>query len=192
MRRALRLLTFSSAAFFAGGVALAQEPTPSPVPESPQEQLNLEFPGVLTLVVVVALVWTVPILFDMWKAYRIRGKDWVKLVDKLIDKASLEGLSAEELRELTTVLGGSPAGITGLARTLMALTVATILFVTVIVLVLTATETELLKTVVTALTTAFATIVGFYFGARTAETTGTSPPGTGQQGTGARVGSTGP
>jgi hypothetical protein len=131
-----------------------------------------DFAYIFALVLLVALTWSVLLWIDLRRAYKDRTEKWYPVVNKIIDRAAIDGLSTEELGKLTETLGKSPTGVTGLARTTMALTVATIISVTLVLLILTGSsdaDRELVKSIVTALVAAFTTIIGFYFGARTAE-----------------------
>ena len=164
--------------------ALAQDDTETPAVESPQEQFKLEFGSVLWLVIIVALLWLIPIVLDIWKAYSSRKNHTTPVIERLISKAAIDNLTLEEIREFTGVLGRTPSGMEGLARALMALTVGMILFISLVVLVFTGVEQDLVETILTALTTGFTTIVAFYFGARTAQTShesASTPPTSGPQ-----------
>src|SRR5205809_2999366 len=152
----------------------AQSPSPSPIPTDllrPLASFGHDFWRIFLLLLLVALTWSILIWYDLRRAYRERETKWYPLVETMVHKASSDGLQLGELQELASVLSKAPTGVTGLARTTIALTVATIISVVLVLLVLTggAAAQDFVKTIVTALVTAFATIIGFYFGARTAE-----------------------
>lgn len=99
------------------------------------------------------------------------------LIDKLIDKASLDKLDLKELKEFTKQIGKAPPGIPGLARATMALTVIVILGVAVFhVLVIGVSgdisqniNSQIVNNILSMLAGLLAAITGFYFGSRTAE-----------------------
>jgi hypothetical protein len=79
-------------------------------------------------------------------------------------------LNDQQMKDVLPLMLDAPKGVRGLARTTIALTVATIISVTLILLLVGGQpeDRELVKTIVTALVAALTTVVGFYFGARTA------------------------
>lgn len=152
-------------------VAQVTQPTPtspSPTPSSTGgvfENLDANFLSIFALVLLVALTWSVLLFYDLLMSYRVRQRMWRDLLSKLGDQ-----LDREQMNDVGKFLSEAPHGVTGLARTTIALTVATIVSVTLILLLIGGQpeDRELVKTIVTALVAALTTIVGFYFGARTA------------------------
>jgi hypothetical protein len=146
---------------------LAQETSPTASPEAPNDlldNLSSDFLPIFALVLLVALTWSVLLFYDLLKSYRVRQQMWTDLLKRLDER-----LTAEEAASMGAVLNKAPEGVTGLARTTIALTVATIISVTLILLLIGGApeDRELVKTIVTALVAALTTIIGFYFGART-------------------------
>ena len=102
----------------------------------------------------------------------------------LITAARQDGLSIDELRELSTMVQEPPSGVIGLTRALIALTVLTgVGMALVLTLISNAADAiDLRKTIVTSLLSILATIAGFYFGSRTSQdatnaaTAASSPP----------------
>jgi hypothetical protein len=156
--------------FLGSARALAQEAshTPSPAPSSSGllGRLNEAFLPIFALVLLVAFTWSVLLFYDLFISYRMRQRMWGDLLKRV------EGnLTEEQIKGIGELLSQAPLGARrGLARTTIALTVATIVSVTLILLLLGGQpeDRELVKTIVTALVAAFTTIIGFYFGARTA------------------------
>jgi IPT/TIG domain len=86
-----------------------------------------------------------------------------------------------EIRQIVSAIDTQPRGTQGLTQSLLGLIIATFVGVAMIAtLVSTATDSsDLRKTIVTALLSILGTITGFYFGARTAQTSAekaTRPP----------------
>jgi hypothetical protein len=152
-------------------VAWLGQVTPSPSPTTqPIASFNDDFWRIFGLVLLVALTWSVLLAFDLWKVHKERKEIWYPLMEKLV-KAAGDDLSPEEVRTFTAAIARPPSGVSGVARTTIALSVATILSVTLILLILVggSAQVELVKSISTALVAAFTTIIGFYFGARTSE-----------------------
>jgi hypothetical protein len=82
------------------------------------------------------------------------------------------GITAEELRQLASALDEPPRGTPGLTRSLIALTIVTLLGVAMIATLVSTAEdsVDLRKTIVTSLLSILAAVAGFYFGSRTAQT----------------------
>ncbi|HEX4527563.1 MAG TPA: fibronectin type III domain-containing protein [Gaiellaceae bacterium] len=79
-------------------------------------------------------------------------------------------LSTRDLASLTSALRTQPRSTRGLTRTTIALVLVTLVGIALTALLVGNgnNASDLLKTVVTALTTALTTVIGFYFGAKTA------------------------
>jgi signal transduction histidine kinase len=120
-----------------------------------------------------ALLWAIPMYLDARRAYKAYKYLQIPLMEKLL-AASEEGkldLSEDQKGELVKAATKRFEATTGLARALMAFAVISILSVALVaVLVSDASDApDLRKTIITALVSILGTIVGFYFGARTAE-----------------------
>lgn len=119
------------------------------------------------------LLWAIPMYLDARRAYKAYKYLQVPLIRGMLTSTE-EGrldLTAEQKKELVTAATQRFEATTGLARALMAFAVISILGVALIaVLVSSAADaSDLRKTIITALLSILGTIVGFYFGARTAE-----------------------
>jgi hypothetical protein len=115
---------------------------------------------------VFAALWFVLLWYDRSKT----NKRISILLEALIADTSrprAERLTAAEVRALTSA--AATRGATGLTRTTIALGLLTLVGVVLAALLVGngSNASDLLKTVVTALTTALTTVLGFYFGART-------------------------
>jgi len=121
----------------------------------------------------VALLWFVLVLFDVWSTARWRQRNQTQMLELMIEGAKGRGgITAEELRQLASAMDEPPRGTPGLTRSLIALTIVTLIGVAMIAtLVSTAADSQdLRKTIITSLLSILAAISGFYFGARTAQT----------------------
>ena len=121
----------------------------------------------------IALIWAIPMYLDARRAYKAYKYLQIPLMERLLD-ASESGkldLSEDQKGELVKAATKRFEATTGLARALMAFAVISILGVALVaVLVSDASDApDLRKTIITALVSILGTIVGFYFGARTAE-----------------------
>jgi hypothetical protein len=138
--------------------------------------IELRGSGAVALVVSVgvafALLWSVPMWVDARRAYRLRERAVQLVGGRLLDAAKKDNLTVAELRELLGTIGEPATGQRGLARSLMAFTIITVVGVALLALLLSSSTDagDLRKTVITALLTLLGTIVGFYFGTRAAET----------------------
>ena len=155
--------------------------TTTPPAETPIEDVlgsqALQFIGVVALVV--ALLWTIPLLYDTLEANIWRRRKQAQLLDNMINRAGR--LSVEEIRQIVSAIDTQPRGTQGLTQSLLALIIATFVGLAMIAtLVSTAADSsDLRKTIVTALLSILGVIAGFYFGARTAQTSteqATRPP----------------
>ena len=136
--------------------------------------------------IILASIILIPTVFDIFMAYRSRNRNW----DRLIEKASQDGLDKEELQALIKATADSPPGISGMSRSLMAFAVIVILGIAVFHLMgsQSGKYDETIKNVLSMLAATLASITGFYFGGRSAEEKkGPAPP----SGTAAGEGATG-
>ena len=131
---------------------------------------------IIIYVLVLALIALFPMVLDVLLAYYSLNKTRREIIDKLIEKASLNKLGIGELKELLKEGGKAPTGIGGLARTTMALTVIMILGIAVFHVLVTGvsggnsqTNSQIVNNILSMLTGLLAAITGFYFGGRTAE-----------------------
>jgi len=128
---------------------------------------------VLTYVLILALFASVPIIIDIVFAYVSANKT----KNLLIEKASLDKLELDELKEFIKDSGKTPPGIPGLARSTMALTVIIILGMAVFHILVNgihgetdkAVNSQIINNVLSMLAGLLAAITGFYFGGKTVE-----------------------
>jgi hypothetical protein len=117
---------------------------------------------------ILAFFITIPTILDICKAYNSRKETWLLL----INKASQNGLTKEELQALIQSTAAGPPGISGMSRALMALAVIIILGIAVFHLLGTCPikdNTQIVNNVLSMLAATLASITGFYFGGRSAE-----------------------
>ena len=123
----------------------------------------------LLIYIVLLIVFAgLPIILDICLAYRSQNKTR----NLLIEKASLDKLELDELREFVKETGKAPPGIPGLARTTMALTVIVILGISVMHLLVkgnSANSSQIIGNILSMLAGLLAAITGFYFGGKTSE-----------------------
>jgi hypothetical protein len=131
----------------------------------------------------VGLLWFSLLFFDLWSTNRWRRKGQRELFDKVIEGARKKGggLSVEEVRQFMSAIDQPPRGASGLTRSLLALTIVTLVGVAMVATLVStsADSVDQRKTIITSLLSITATISGFYFGARTAQTSNeqaTKPP----------------
>jgi hypothetical protein len=154
-------------------VVLAQTTTTA-APAGPV--IDLKGPQAIALVIAIglgiAIMWVVPFWMDARRAYRLRDQAINLIGGQLLEAAKKNGLTVAELRELLGTIGEPATGQRGLARALMAFTIITIVGVALVAVLLSSSSdaSDLRKTIITSLLAVLATIVGFYFGTRAAET----------------------
>jgi hypothetical protein len=162
---------------------LAQTTTSQPTSQATQA-LDLHGSQALGFLIIISLVlvvvWFVPVFLDARRAYHLRRDVIGFLHADLIPQVTRNGLTLTELRTLLRTIGEPATGQRALARSLMALTITTIVGVVAVALLLSsATDVvDLRKTVLTALLSILGVVVGFYFGSRSVESAvaGTSEP----------------
>jgi acid phosphatase family membrane protein YuiD len=138
---------------------------------------------IVGLALFLALLWFVPIVYDNRQANRWRARRQAELIDKMVDAAARErnGLSVEEVRQLVSAMDRPPRGASGLTSSLLALLIVVLVGVALFASLLSqgSDSGDLRKTIITSLLAVLASISGFYFGARTAQTSteqATKPP----------------
>jgi hypothetical protein len=138
---------------------------------------------IVGLAVFLALLWFVPIVYDNRQANRWRALRQAQIIDKMLDEVAREGngLSVEEVRQLVSAMDRPPRGANGLTSSLLALLIVFLVGVALFASLVSrdAASGDLRKTIITSLLAVLATISGFYFGARTAQTSteqATKPP----------------
>jgi hypothetical protein len=115
---------------------------------------------------ILAAIAVIPLVLDICLAYWSK----CKMRQVLVNEAARNQLDQAELQEFIKELGKSPPGISGLARTVMALTVIVILGIAVLHLLVQGSEdTRIVENVLSMLAGLLAAITGFYFGGRAAE-----------------------
>jgi hypothetical protein len=125
---------------------------------------------VLGLLVV---IWFGMTLYDRKTTNDWRKSTFANLAQQIVRNASPRAsdppLTTDEAKALAAVVNTPPRGTPGLTRTLLALGLLALIGVALVALVVGdgSKASDLLKTVVTALTGALATVLGFYFGAKT-------------------------
>jgi hypothetical protein len=155
------------------GAVLAQTTTTA-APAGPV--IDLKGPQAIAFVIAiglgVAIMWVVPFWMDARRAYRLRDQAIKLIGGQLLEAAKKNGLTVAELRELLGTIGEPATGQRGLTRALMAFTIITVVGVALVAVLLSSSSDagDLRKTIITSLLAVLATIVGFYFGTRAAET----------------------
>lgn len=163
--------------------ATAQTTTSTTAPSS-EPLIDVEGQGALIFIAGIALgaalLWFLPLVYDVYQTNRWRRKEQKAVLSDLV-KNSATKLTVEEIRQLVSAMDQPPRGASGLTQSLLALVIASLVGIALATtLVSTATDSpDLRKTIVTALLSILATIAGFYYGARTAQTSteqATHPP----------------
>jgi hypothetical protein len=138
---------------------------------------------ILGLALFLALLWFVPIVYDNRQANKWRAVREAQIIDKMVEAAAREGsgLSVEEVRQLVSAMDRPPRGANGLTSSLLALLIVFLVGVALFASLVSSDTAsgDLRKTIITSLLAVLATISGFYFGARTAQTSteqATKPP----------------
>jgi hypothetical protein len=138
---------------------------------------------IVGLAVFLALLFFVPIVYDNRQANKWRAVRQAQIIDKMLDAVAREGngLSVEEVRQLVSAMDRPPRGANGLTSSLLALLIVFLVGVALFASLLSrdSASGDLRKTIITSLLAVLASISGFYFGARTAQTSteqATKPP----------------
>ena len=120
---------------------------------------------ILLYVSVLALVALLPMVLDIFMAYRSRDKTR----NLLVEKAAADKLQLSELKELLKEVGISPPGIPGLARATMALTVIVVLGIAVVHILVGSSsdkDSQIVNNILSMLAGLLSAITGFYFGGK--------------------------
>lgn len=149
-------------------------------------------PTALTFVAIAGLalflVWVIPLSIDMRRAYRAKADALRTIVTRLEKDAAVgtEGLSAEELKQFLGFIVRPAEGVRGLSRVLLAFLITTLVGVLTLALLFSSATGvfDVVKQIVTALLEILATVIGFYFGARTAESASAGGPSSATASTG--------
>jgi hypothetical protein len=150
-------------------------PTSTPAPAGPIIDLSGASAAWFAVAILagLVLVWGIPLALDARRAYRHQYRAWREIVARLERDASrgAGGLSLPEMQALLAEISRPPSGIVGLARSLMAFTIITILGFFLIALAFShSTDAQdLRKTMITSLLSVLATIIGFYFGNKSSD-----------------------
>ena len=182
--RATRRTVICSAVlvFVTAGPAQAADAQAEDAPLNRVQGTGLLF-WIAGLSLLIALLWFIPVFYDARQATKWRSGRQADILRELIDAASKDkrGLSVEDVRQLVSAMDRSPRGTQGLTSSLLALLIVLLVGIAMLVSLLSsdADSSDLRKTIVTSLLAVLATISGFYFGARTAQTSteqATKPP----------------
>ncbi len=174
------LVTAVSVVVWAAPAAAATPPTTGT--PSGQALMNTTHPlrFVGAIVGVLTVMWFVLLLYDRISIYRWRKTDFKELMKVLLDEARPRAgdpaLSMEEVAFLAKAIGQPPKSTPGLTRSMLALGLLTLIGIALAALIVgdSGIADDMLKTLLTALTAALTTIVGFYFGAKTATDAGSA------------------
>ncbi|GIJ71234.1 hypothetical protein [Virgisporangium ochraceum] len=158
------------------GPAPSEQPSPSATPSTDPSAggglggLDPEgaawFVGVVLLVLIALLVFAV--LYDIRTARHVHDKRHA-LLENLVARPDVNN---ERVAQLAGNLTQPTTGIEGLTRTLVALTILVAVVLSLLTTVVSTSpgSAELRITLTAGVSSVFATIVGFYFGSRTAQT----------------------
>ena len=129
-----------------------------------------EIAFVSLLLFLFSFIWVGLTFYDRYTTTRYRQRIEPTLI-KLVESSGAKERTPADIEALAKVLREPPRGIRGLTRTLLALGLLTLIALALLALLVGNGEnaSELLKTVVTSLTAALTTVIGFYFGARTSD-----------------------
>jgi hypothetical protein len=136
--------------------------------------IHLGSQGQVVFVVLVvggfAALWFVLIFYDRFSASRRIYKLLPTLVEAAQGDPPRHALSETQITTITSAVRTQPSGTRGLTRTTIAMGLVTLVGIALVALLVGngSNASDLLKTVVTALTAALTTVIGFYFGAKTA------------------------
>ena len=124
---------------------------------------------VVLIVAIFATLWFAVIVFDRVSVNKRLNTMLAEFLAEMKQRKSDAGPSVTEIQAISGAMSSQP-GTQGLTRTLLALGLLTLIGVALLALLVGngAAASDLLKGVVTALTTALTTVLGFYFGAKTA------------------------
>lgn len=155
----------------AAKAAPAKTPTPSVISLGSTGQVLF----VVLIVAGLALLWFGVVVYDRISANRRLKRSLETLIGYANPKNG-PPLSVAEVTALAATIRESPAGAKGLARSVLALGLLSLVGIALTGLLVgnAAAVGDLLKTTVTAITAALTTVVGFYFGASTASDAATS------------------
>jgi hypothetical protein len=203
VERAIAVTIFLLVLWCGCGSALAQTSGPSPSPSGPVlPATGTSISLVVGAAVLLILAWFVPLWIDARRAARMQRHAWDSILRRL-DGGGEEAGRALPVDDLIKVLPYGlqpPQGISGLSRVLLAFIVTSIVAILALAMLFSSAVGvfDVVKQIVTAVLGVFATIIGFYFGARTAEgvsspastsgaSSSTPPPGTPESDTGAEA-----
>jgi hypothetical protein len=149
-------------------VTVTVTPTPAPLVNAPGAD-SYWFIGVI--VVGVAFLGVGAVAANAWGAYQWRKTLTNTIASNIeagIDKGTYSATDTEKLLRLVQ----EPHGVRGVTRGLIALLILVLASLALAVTIISAAPdaSDLRKTIVTSLLSVLATIVGFYFGSRTAQT----------------------
>jgi len=131
-------------------------------------------------VAVVSTVLLLPFILDLIRSYNQQRQSWDLLVKDMAGRAIQPGQppNVDELKQLLRAVAESPTGTKGLVRALLAFGIIVIVGGALVATLVSGSSdsADLRKTIIASLLSVLATIIGFYFGSRTAETAGGAKP----------------